>query len=333
MMEIIIFPLVFILSLLFSLYGTPVARNAGIKFGIVDKPDGVLKLHGEPIPYLGGLSIFLSFLLALSLVFEFSREVLGILFGGSIISTLGLIDDIGKLSPRIKFIGEILAVYILIKSGVFIKLWFLPEPVAILLTFLWMIGIINAFNLIDVMDGLSAGIAFIVTNIFFVISIITGNPSVAIISMALSGACLGFLNYNYNPASIFMGDSGSLFLGFIISSLSIMLDYTKINKFGFLTPIFVLWIPIFETAYLFFKRLSRGDSPFRGSRDHTSIRLKTLYNFSIRKTVGIFYILSAVSGILGILNILFSFYFSAISTLSLIVFSTIGWTILSKAKV
>lgn len=333
MMEIIIFPLVFVLSLLFSLYGTPIARNAGIKFGIVDKPDGVLKLHGEPIPYLGGLSIFLSFLIALSLVFEFSRETLGILFGGSIIMTLGLIDDIGKLSPTIKFIGEFLAVYILIKSGLYIKLWFIPEYLSIPLTFLWMIGIINAFNLIDVMDGLSAGIAFIVSNVFFVIAIITENHSVAIISMALSGACLGFLNYNYNPASIFMGDSGSLFLGFIISSISIMLDYTKINKFGFIAPIFVLWIPIFETVFLFFKRLSRGESPFKGSRDHTSIRLKSLYNFSVRKTVGIFYILSLISGIAGLLNTLFSFYFSALSFLLLTIFSITGWIILSKARV
>ncbi len=333
MMEVIIFPLVFIISLLFSLYGTPIARNAGIKFGIVDKPDGVLKLHGEAIPYLGGLSIFLSFLLALSLIFEFSKEILGILFGGSIIMTLGLIDDIGKLSPRIKFIGEILAVYILIKSGLYIKLWFIPEYLSIPLTFLWMIGIINAFNLIDVMDGLSAGIAFIVASIFFIIALITENHSVAIISMALSGACLGFLNYNYNPASIFMGDSGSLFLGFIISSISIMLDYTKINKFSFIAPFFVLWIPIFETVFLFFKRLSRGGSPFKGSRDHTSIRLKSLYNFSVRKTVGVFYILSLISGITGILNVLFSFYFSAISFSFLVVFSIAGWIVLSRARV
>ncbi len=333
MMEVIIYPLVFILSLLFSLYGTPVARNAGIKFGIVDKPNGVLKLHQEPIPYLGGLSIFLSFLVALSIVFQFNKETLGILFGGSIISTLGLIDDIGKLSPRIKFVGESLAVYILIKSGVYIKLWFLPEYLSIPLTFLWMIGIINAFNLIDVMDGLSAGVAFVVSSIFFIIAILTENQTVAIISMALSGACLGFLNYNYNPASIFMGDSGSLFLGFILSSISIMLDYTKLNKFGFIAPIFVLWVPIFETSFLFFTRLSKGASPFKGSRDHTSLRLKALYNFSVRKTVWVFYSLTLISGIFGILNILFSFYFSGISFLFLIIFSATAWIILLKARV
>ncbi len=333
MMEVIIFPLVFILSLLFSLYGTPIARNAGVKFGIVDKPDGVLKTHKEPIPYLGGLSIYLSFLISLSLVFEFNRETLGILFGGSIIATLGLIDDIGKLSPRIKIIGEFLAVYILIKSGIYIKLWFIPEYLSIPLTFLWMIGIINALNLIDVMDGLSAGVAFVASSIFFIIAIITENPSVAIISMALSGACLGFLNYNYNPASIFMGDSGSLFLGFILSSISIMLDYTKLNKFGFIAPLFVLWIPIFETAYLFFTRLSKGLSPFKGSRDHTSMRLRALYNLSVRKTVGFFYLLSFLSGIAGILNILFSFYFSLSSFLILIIFSAFAWIILGKAKV
>lgn len=332
-MEVLIFPLVFILSLLFSLYGTPVARNAGIKFGIVDEPDGVLKTHKEPIPYLGGLAIYLSFLVALSLVFEFSKETLGILFGGSIISTLGLIDDIGKLSPRIKIIGEFLAVYILIKSGVYIKLWFIPEYLSIPLTFLWMIGIINAFNLIDVMDGLSAGVALVVSSIFFVIAIITENHSVAILSMAFSGACLGFLNYNYNPASIFMGDSGSLFLGFILSSISIMLDYTKLNRFGFIAPIFVLWIPLFETVYLFFTRISKGLSPFKGSRDHISIRLMTLYNFSVRKTVIIFYGISLLTGIGGILNILFSFYFSLFSLLILLIFSIFGWMILGKAKV
>ncbi len=151
--------------------------------------------------------------------------------------------------------------------------------------------------------------------------------------MALSGACLGFLNYNYNPASIFMGDSGSLFLGFILSSISIMLDYTKLNKFGFIAPIFVLWIPIFETIYLFFTRISKGVSPFKGSRDHISIRLRALYNFSVRKTAGIFYGLSLLAGIAGILNILFSFYFSLFSLLILIVFSIFGWIILSKAKV
>lgn len=333
MMEVLIFPLVFILSLLFSLYGTPVARNAGIKFGIVDKPDGVLKTHKEPIPYLGGLAIYLSFLVALSLVFEFSKETLGILFGGSIISTLGLIDDIGKLSPRIKIMGEFLAVYILIKSGIYIKLWFIPEYLSILLTFLWMIGIINAFNLIDVMDGLSAGIAFIVSSIFFIIAIITENYSVAMLSMAFSGACLGFLNYNSNPASIFMGDSGSLFLGFVLSSISIMLKYTKLNKFGFIAPVFVLWIPIFETVYLFFTRISKGVSPFKGSRDHISIRVKSLYNLSVRKTVRIFYGLSLLAGIAGILNILFSFYFSLFSFLILIAFSVFGWIILGKARI
>ncbi|MGQ9618645.1 MAG: MraY family glycosyltransferase [Candidatus Aminicenantia bacterium] len=333
MMEVIIFPLVFLLSMLFSIYGTPVARNAGIQFRIVDRPDGVLKLHEKPIPYLGGLSIYISFLLALSLVFEFKREILGLLFGGSIISTLGLLDDIGNLSPRIKLIGEILAVYILIKSGIYIKLWFLPEYLAITITFLWMIGIINAFNLLDIMDGLSAGIAFISSMIFFIISIISENHTTGIISMALSGAILGFLNYNFNPATIFMGDSGSLFLGFILSSISIMLDYTRINKFAFIAPLLVLWVPIFETTFLFFTRLSKGISPFRGSRDHTPIRLKTLFNLSVKKTVGIFYILSFSFGILGILNTLFSFNFSLLTILLTIAFSSFFWSILLKAKV
>ncbi len=352
MMEIIIFPLVFVISLLFSLYGTPVAKDAALKFGIVDKPNGILKLHEKPIPYLGGLSIYLSFLLSLSLVFKFEKEVLGLLFGGSIISSLGLLDDIGKLSPRIKILGELIAVYMLVKSGVYIKLWFIPDYLAIPITFIWMLGIINAFNLLDIMDGLSGGIAFISSIIFFIIGIISENHTVAIISMAFSGAILGFLNYNYHPAKIFMGDSGYLFLGFILSSISIMLDYTRINKLGFIlssisimldytrinklgfiAPILVLWVPIFETVFLFFTRISKGMSPFKGSKDHIAIRLRKLFSTSAKRTVEIMYILSLCFGILGLLNVFFSFYFSIFTIITLLIITIISWIILGKARV
>ncbi len=333
MMEIIIFPLVFVISLLFSLYGTPVAKDAALKFGIVDKPDGMLKSHEKPIPYLGGLSIYLSFLLSLSLVFKFEKEVLGLLFGGSIISSLGLLDDIGKLSPRIKILGELIAVYMLIKSGVYIKLWFIPDYLAIPITFIWMLGIINAFNLLDIMDGLSGSIAFISSMIFFIAAIISENHTVAIISMAFSGAILGFLNYNYHPAKIFMGDSGSLFLGFILSAISIMLDYTRINKLGFIAPILVLWVPIFETVFLFFTRISKGMSPFKGSKDHIAIRLRKLCSTSVKRTVEIMYILSLCFGILGLLNVLFSFYFSIFTIITILIITIISWIIIGKVRV
>ncbi|MEE8412440.1 MAG: MraY family glycosyltransferase, partial [Acidobacteriota bacterium] len=144
--------LTFALSAVLSAVITPRVREAAIRFGIVDRPDGRLKNHREPIPYLGGLAICLSFLLAVALTFSFSEEVLGLLLAGSIVVILGLIDDLGQLGPWTKFSGQLIAILVLIKSGIYIKLTFLPEPLAILLSIVWLLAITNAFNLIDIMD-------------------------------------------------------------------------------------------------------------------------------------------------------------------------------------
>ena len=302
---ILIYILTFVLALIFSLYGTPVAREAAIKFNIVDRPDGRLKNQAEPIPYLGGLAIYISFLLSLAITFNFSNEVLGLLLSGTIIVLLGLIDDFGVLSPKIKFLGQIIATLVLIKSGIKIDIIFLPEWFDVLLTFLWIIGITNAFNIIDVMDGLSAGIAAVATFILFIVALINGNPLIAVFTIALTGSLIGFLKYNFHPARIYMGDTGSMFIGFMISALAMIGKYTLFNKIGILVPLVILGIPVFDTLFVMYIRYRRGLSMFRGSNDHFALRLRR-WRFSVRQTVLLSYLTGAILGLCALLIIYLS---------------------------
>ncbi len=307
---ILICILTFFLALIFSLYGTPVAREAAIKFNIVDRPDGRLKNQAEPIPYLGGLAIYISFLLSLAITFNFSNEVLGLLLSGTIIVLLGLIDDFGVLSPKIKFLGQIIAAFVLIKSGIKIDIIFFPEWFDILLTFLWIIGITNAFNIIDVMDGLSAGIAAIATFILFIVALINGNPLIAVFTIALTGSLIGFLKYNFCPARIYMGDTGSMFTGFMIGALAMIGKYTLFNKIGFLVPLVILGIPVFDTLFVMYIRFRRGLSMFRGSNDHFALRLRR-WRLTVRQTVLLSYLIGALLGLFA----LFIIYLSDINAM------------------
>ena len=310
MFFILIYILTFLLALIFSLYGTPVAREAAIKFNIVDRPDGRLKNQAEPIPYLGGLAIYISFLLSLAITFNFSNEVLGLLLSGTIIVLLGLIDDFGVLSPKVKFLGQIIAAFVLIKSGIKIDIIFFPEWFDVLLTFLWIIGITNAFNIIDVMDGLSAGIAAIATFILFIVALINGNPLIAVFTIALTGSLIGFLKYNFYPARIYMGDTGSMFIGFMIGALAMIGKYTLFNKIGFLVPLVILGIPVFDTLFVMYIRYRRGLSMFKGSNDHFALRLRR-WRLTVRQTVLLSYLIGVILGFFA----LFIIYLSDINAI------------------
>ncbi len=314
---ILIYILTFFLALIFSLYGTPVARKAAIKFNIVDRPDGRLKNQAEPVPYLGGLAIYTSFLLSLAITFNFSNEVLGLLLSGTIIVLLGLIDDFGVLTPKVKFLGQIIAVFVLIKSGIKIDIIFFPEWFDILLTFLWIIGITNAFNIIDVMDGLSAGVAAVATVILFIVAVLNENTVIAVLTIALTGSLLGFLKYNFNPAKIYMGDTGSMFIGFIIGALAMIGKYTTFNRLGFLVPVIILAVPVFDTLFVMYIRFRRGLSMFRGSNDHFALRLRK-WRLSVRQTVLTSYLAGAVLGIFALLIMYVSAYYAIIILLTLI---------------
>ena len=223
----ILLVLTLMLAFTLSLYGVPMARRAALKFGIVDSPDGRLKHQREPVPYLGGLAIYLAFLISLAFTFEFRHDVLGIVLAGTLVMMLGLIDDFGVLTPGIKLLGQLLAVFILIKSGIRIEIASLPAWIDIGLTILWMVGMINALNLLDIMDGLSAGVGVISAIFLCIVAILNGDQTITFMLVALIGSLLGFLRYNWSPASIYMGDAGAMFIGLMLGSLSMIGKYTE----------------------------------------------------------------------------------------------------------
>ena len=293
------------LGFLLSLYGTPIAARAAIDFNIVDKPDGSLKQHRAPTPYLGGLAVYVAFLVALALVFQFDRRVLGILLGGTIMVLVGLIDDFGVLGPGPKFAGQFIAAWVLIKSDIAIHLAILPEWLTISLSVVWIVGVANAFNIIDVMDGLSAGTALIASVFLLAVSALNGQPAIVVLTAVLTGALLGFLRYNYHPAKIFMGDSGSLFLGMTLAALAMIGKYDQHNNVGYLSPLLILAIPLFDTAYVMILRLLKGLSPFRGSPDHFALRLLRR-GLSVRGVVNWTYASGVILGGLALWNLFLS---------------------------
>ncbi len=325
MTTILLIPLCFGLSLALSLYFVPVMRRAAIKWGVVDKPDDHLKRHREPIPYLGGIAVYLSFLLSLSLAYEFSPELLGIMLAGTIMLLIGLVDDFGVLLPYQKLAGQILATFVLMKAGIYIQVEFFPVWLGIALTVFWVIAIVNAVNIIDIMDGLSGGVSFVAALFLMVVAILNGSTTIAIMAGALAGALLGFLRFNYRPAKIFLGDAGSMFIGLMLAALSITVDYTHENPLAYIAPILILGVPIYDTFLVMLMRAKKRIPVHLGSPDHYAIRLKRI-GWSVPRIVWSSYVAGAVLGGLAILNM----YQPAVCSpiiLSGLAFLTIGLTI------
>ena len=290
----------FVLAYLLALAGVPVARRLALEFGIVDAPDGNLKRPREPVPYLGGLAVFLAFLLALAMVIEFDREVLGLLLAATIASSLGLIDDFGVLTPGAKVLGQTVAVFVLLKAGISVHLVAIPWWLRLLLTVLWLVGMSNAFNLVDIMDGLAAGLGIISGTFLLAVAVIGGRWVVAAFTVVLIGALLGFLRFNFPPASIYLGDCGSLFLGLTLGALAMVMDYTRTNPLGFLAPVFILALPIVDTAYVTVLRLKAGRKIYHGSPDHFPLRLRRRLGGSTVRTVLAIYAAAVVLGGVGL---------------------------------
>jgi len=266
--------LTFILALSLALYGVPLARRAALRFNIVDRPDGQLKRQAEPVPYFGGLVVYLAFLVSLALTFEFRQDVLGLVLGGTLMVMLGLIDDFGVLTPGSKLIGQLIAVFVLIRSGIHIEIVAFPEWLDLALTVLWMIGVINALNIIDVMDGLAGGVGVIACVWLFVVALFNQDTVSAAMLAALAGGLIGFLRYNVHPASIYLGDAGSLFVGLMLGALAMTGKYTAVNPVSVLTPVLILGVPIFDTFFVMYIRWRRGVPVFWGSPDHFALRLR-----------------------------------------------------------
>lgn len=289
----------FATSLLLAFYLTPIFRDSARRFGIVDRPDGGLKTQKEPVPYLGGLAVFSSVLFPVSIFLRFSDELMGLLLASTIVVMLGLIDDIGRLSPRIKLVVQVVAVFLMIKSGIRIRVGFLSPLLCVALTFLWMLLMTNGFNLIDVMDGLAGGVGTVSAAALSVVFLLQGNQMGVIVCLSLAGALLGFLHYNRPPAQIFLGDTGSLFLGFLLGGLAIGGQYTNRNPLGWLTAIAIFAVPLFEILFLSYLRIRRGAPIMAGSRDHFSLRLRK-WRLTTGQTVVSSCAAAAVSAAVGV---------------------------------
>jgi len=284
-MNELILVLTFILSFFLTLYGTPLAQRVAFRYQLLDQPDGKLKKQSQPVPYMGGVIVYFAFISPVSLMFNFNQQLLGILFASSILLLVGLFDDFKALTPGIKFLFQIVATYILLKSGITIDLIFFPKWLDILLSFFWILTAINAFNIIDVMDGLAASIGAISALTIFAVSLFSGDFLISILAISLAASLLAFLKFNWEPARIYLGDAGSMVLGLLIGSLTMMVSYTRFNQLAFVSSLFILAIPLFDLIYVSILRIMKGKMPFWGSPDHFALRLRKKMNWSCRQTV------------------------------------------------
>jgi len=311
--------MIFVLALGLGLYLTPLMALAGRRFGLVAKPDGKLRLQKEPVPYMGGIAIYLSFLLALVFGFGFEKQVVGLLLGGTIIILVGLIDDFGVMTPWMKLFGQVVAVIAMLKSGISLEMQMIldiePIPefpiISYFLSGLWLIVLMNAFNFLDIEDGLAGGVAFFSGLGLLVVSLINQEPVISALTCALIGGILGFLFYNFQPAKIYMGDTGSLFLGIMLAALAMIGKYTEHHSLGLFTPTLILGTALFEICFTSFARLIQRKPIMQGSPDHIAKRLKKL-GLSVKKTVLLIYFLTLILSGAGLLVMISSFQFALV---------------------
>lgn len=282
-----------------SLGLTPLSRAIALRLGVVDKPNQ-RKIHKDSKPLMGGLAIVVAFAVALLLfspeqaLNEFGAMVAGAL----LLAVVGLVDDRFNLGIRIRLVAQVVAALILIAAGIQIRLFDIAL-VNIIITIFWVVAMTNALNFLDNMDGVSAGLAGISAGFFMLIAYHEGLTLVSSLAAALMGSAVGFLVYNFNPASTFMGDMGALVLGFILATLGIKLEFgTQPLGVTWMVPLFVLAIPIFDICLVVFTRIIEGRSPGEAGKDHTAHRLMSL-GLSQRWTLLILYAASAGYGVLA----------------------------------
>jgi UDP-GlcNAc:undecaprenyl-phosphate GlcNAc-1-phosphate transferase len=289
---------IFASALFLVLSATPIVRRLANGLGMVDEPHA-RKLHRTPVPLLGGIAIYVAFIAALLLFGErwVIPQLVSILVGATIVSFLGIWDDRWGVRPILKLLGQAVAAGIVIISGVQVS--FLPHPALnVAITFLWILGITNALNLLDNMDGLSGGVGAVAAGFFLMFAAMNGQYLVASMAAALMGACIGFLYYNFNPATIFMGDAGSMFLGFMLAVVGIKLRFPgRPAMVTWMIPVVVLGLPIFDTTLVVVSRLRRGLNPLtHPGKDHVSHRLVVM-GLSQRKAVVFLYLVCCALGL------------------------------------
>ncbi len=300
----------FLTAVIISYIATPFVRKLAPKIGAVDIPKDSRRVHTEPMPLIGGLAIFIAVAIVTLVFLPLTKEIISLIIGAIIVVIGGIIDDIKELKPKEKFIFQIIAGLVIIYGG--IRIDFITNPfskdIALLdlkwlsvpISLFWIVGITNTLNWIDGLDGLAAGVAMISSLTLMVVAGKFGYSNIIILSAAIAGACLGFLPYNFNPAKIFMGDTGALFLGFMLSAITIEGVMKSVATIAIVAPILILSVPIFDTTFAIFRRLLNGQSIVAADKGHLHHRLLNR-GFSQRKSVLILYCLSAAFGLIAIL--------------------------------
>ncbi len=282
---------------------TPLIKLLARKVGAMDVPKDERRMHHRPIPRMGGLAIFLGFIVSFLIFGEINREIQGILLGAVIIIILGVLDDILTLKALPKFLVQLVAAVIVVLHGCRIEHFLgfsLPAWLSYPISVIWIVAITNAVNFIDGLDGLAAGVSAISAGTMLVVALLLVPDGTAMISAILLagivGACIGFIPFNFNPASIFMGDTGSTFLGFMLASVSIFGLFKTYAVISFAVPFLVLGLPIFDICFAVIRRLAKGQSPMHADRGHVHHRLIDM-GFSQKQAVAISYLLSAILGL------------------------------------
>lgn len=296
-----------------SFLTTPMVKSLATHFGAIDVPRDNRRMHTVPIPRMGGLAIFIGFLLSV-LVFtkEIDRGLQSILLGSMVLIILGVFDDKYALSAKLKLVFQLLAAAIVVFYGD-LRIDQLANPFgsslysyldfgifAYPITIIWIVAITNAVNFIDGLDGLACGVSCISSVNLLVIALLVSDAQVSIVVAALTGACLGFVPYNFNPAKIFMGDTGSTFLGFILATVSIRGLFKAYTVISFIVPFLLLGLPIFDICFAVIRRVASGKSPMEADRGHFHHRLIDM-GFSQKQSVAIAYILTGLLGLAAVL--------------------------------
>ncbi|QOR34270.1 undecaprenyl/decaprenyl-phosphate alpha-N-acetylglucosaminyl 1-phosphate transferase [Clostridium sp. 'deep sea'] len=322
-----------LVSFIMVLVLTPFVKKFAFRVGAVDHPNS-RRINKVPIPSLGGLGIIISFFIGVLLFGELNKEIIWILTGTSIIALMGLLDDIKDLSPWLKLIIQFgTAALVVIMGGVrinFIRLPFSSIYIgfgvfAIPITMFWITGVTNALNFIDGLDGLAAGTAGIASTTLLIVAMQQNTLAIAVLLAALVGSCLGFLKYNFNPAQIFMGDTGALPLGFILATVSVHGLMKSATTIAIAVPVLALGLPLFDTSIAVVRRLLNGKSPFHADRGHLHHKLLDR-GLSQKQAVGILYSMSLFCGCLALV------LYSGFNTLSLVAFVSILGLILIRGN-
>lgn len=302
---------IFMTALALSLIFTPIAIKIAPKIGAIDIPKDNRRMHTKAMPRFGGMAIYIGSIIAMLLFLPLDTKTLGIIAGGTLIFIVGIIDDLKGMPAKIKLGCQILCAFILFQFSVRIEFisnpfgdgyYFFPWIISLIVTIIWIVGITNTINLIDGLDGLAAGVALIASVSIAYIAYINGMMETCMAMLAIAGGALGFLPFNFNPAKIFMGDGGSLFLGFMLAGISVMSPMKSATMVATVVPVLVLGLPIFDTAFAILRRLVNRRPIMEADKGHLHHRIMAA-GLGQRRTVLMLY---GISGIMGVAAIMIS---------------------------